>query len=191
MRCRALGAALILPAHSADKILFPESCPLTPDSCLLTSERGFTLIELIVFIVIISAALAGILLVMNQVTGHSSDPLILKQEIAVAESMLEEIELQDFIAASANSPVTTANRSTAYHIVSDYNGYSTTGVFAPDGTAVSGLTNYNVGVAETNTALGAIPAASAVLITVTVSNSQLAASDPLRKTVIDGYRTAY
>jgi MSHA pilin protein MshD len=183
-RCRVLGVVLKLSTRSADKKLSPVSRSLFP-------QRGFTLIELIVFIVIISVALAGILEVMNKVTTHSADPLILKQEIAVAESMLEEIQLQDFIAASAHVPVTSANRSTTYHIVPDYNGYSTTGVFAPDGTAVAGLGNYNVAVGVVNEALGAIPAASAVRITVTVSNSQLATNDPLRQTVIDGYRTAY
>ena len=157
----------------------------------MCTERGLTLIELIVFIVIVSAAVAGILQVMTKVTGHSSDPLIHKQEIAVAESMLEEVELQDFIAASANSPVTAANRATAYHIVSDYNGFATTGVYTPGNVAVPGLGNYNLGVAVTHAAMGAIPAASAVQITVTVTNSQLATNDPLRQTVIDGYRTAY
>ena len=67
----------------------------TKPSSLL--QRGISLIELIMFIVIISAALAGILLVMNQVTGHSADPLIRKQALAIAESMLEEIQLQDLI----------------------------------------------------------------------------------------------
>lgn len=48
------------------------------------------------FIVIVSIALAGILLVMN-VTGRSSaDPLIHKQSLAIAESLLEEVELMPF-----------------------------------------------------------------------------------------------
>ena len=60
-------------------------------------QRGISLIELIIFIVIVSVALTGILLVMDQVTRHSADPLIRKQAIAIAESLLEEIELQDYI----------------------------------------------------------------------------------------------
>jgi len=35
-------------------------------------QRGISLIELIIFIVIISVALTGILLVMNQTTAHSA-----------------------------------------------------------------------------------------------------------------------
>ena len=59
-------------------------------------QRGISLVELIMFIVIVSVALAGILLVMNTVTRSSADPLIHKQALAIAESLLEEIELMPF-----------------------------------------------------------------------------------------------
>lgn len=59
-------------------------------------QCGISLIELIMFIVIVSVALAGILLVMNTVTRGSADPLIHKQALAIAESMLEEVELMPF-----------------------------------------------------------------------------------------------
>ncbi|MFA7399281.1 MAG: prepilin-type N-terminal cleavage/methylation domain-containing protein, partial [Sideroxydans sp.] len=61
-----------------------------------SKQRGISLIELIIFIVIISVALTGILLVMNTVTRHSADPLIHKQALAIAESLLEEVELMPF-----------------------------------------------------------------------------------------------
>jgi len=59
-------------------------------------QRGISLIELIMFIVIVSVALAGILLVMDTVTKSSADPLIHKQSLAIAESLLEEVELMPF-----------------------------------------------------------------------------------------------
>jgi MSHA pilin protein MshD len=59
-------------------------------------QRGISLIELIIFIVIISVALTGILLVMNQTTAHSADPMVRKQALAIAESILEEVELMPF-----------------------------------------------------------------------------------------------
>lgn len=59
-------------------------------------QRGISLIELIMFIVIVSVALAGILLVMNVTTRSSADPLIRKQALAIAESLLEEVELMPF-----------------------------------------------------------------------------------------------
>ena len=64
--------------------------------CTHHNQRGISLIELIMFIVIVSVALAGILLVMNTVTKSSADPLIHKQALAIAESLLEEIELMPF-----------------------------------------------------------------------------------------------
>jgi MSHA pilin protein MshD len=59
-------------------------------------QRGISLIELITFIVIISVALVGILLVMNITIRSSADPLIHKQALAIAESLLEEVESMPF-----------------------------------------------------------------------------------------------
>jgi len=150
-------------------------------------QRGVSLVELIMFIVIVSMSLAGILGVMNQVMGHSADPVVHKQAIASAESLLEEIELQDFFSQSGvTAAVTQANRATAYHIVTDYNNFSTTGIFPVSGAAaVSGLGGYNAIVSITGTALGSIAAGSAVLVTVTVSTPQG------EQIPISGYRTAY
>ncbi len=59
-------------------------------------QRGVSLVELIMFIVITSVALTGILLVMNVVTKSSADPMLHKQALAIAESLLEEVELMPF-----------------------------------------------------------------------------------------------
>jgi len=59
-------------------------------------QGGVSLIELIMFIVIVSIALVGILSIMNVTTRSSADPLMRKQAMAIAESLLEEIELQAF-----------------------------------------------------------------------------------------------
>jgi MSHA pilin protein MshD len=66
------------------------------------SERGISLIELIMFIMIVSVALAGILLVMNVTTRGSADPLVHKQALAIAESLLEEVELMPFTYCDPN-----------------------------------------------------------------------------------------
>lgn len=60
------------------------------------TQRGVSLVELIIFIVIVSVALTGILLVMNTVTRGSADPLVRKQALAIAESLLEEVALMPF-----------------------------------------------------------------------------------------------
>ena len=149
-------------------------------------ERGASLIELIMFVVIIGIALAGILLVLNQTTAHSADTLMRKQALTVAESLLEEIESRPF--SGVASAVTQTNRPNS-HSIFDYNGFATSGVFPADGTltVIPGLGNYNVvaGVAVLPSAWGTIPAASAAQITVTVT-------DPAGITYdVTGYRTAY
>ncbi|HET6720167.1 MAG TPA: type II secretion system protein, partial [Rhodocyclaceae bacterium] len=71
-------------------------------------QRGMTLIELIVFIVVVSVGLAGVLSVFNVAVRNSADPLITKQALAVADALLEEILLKDFcdptpaVASTAN-----------------------------------------------------------------------------------------
>lgn len=57
-------------------------------------QAGLSLIELIVFIVIVSTALAGVLTVFNVTTQASADPMIRKQMLAIAEALLEEVQMQ-------------------------------------------------------------------------------------------------
>ncbi len=59
-------------------------------------QRGVTLVELIVCMVVISVALAGVLKTLEVVNRGSSDPMISKQALAIAESLLTEIEQQPF-----------------------------------------------------------------------------------------------
>ncbi len=67
-------------------------------------QAGISLIELIIFIVIVSIGIAGILSVMNVTISHSTDPMLRKQALAIAESLLEEIELQPFTYCDPNDP---------------------------------------------------------------------------------------
>lgn len=59
-------------------------------------QTGVTLIELIVFIVIISVALVGVLKTLEIANRGSVDPMLHKQALAIAESLLSEIEQQPF-----------------------------------------------------------------------------------------------
>src|SRR5688572_33081757 len=59
-------------------------------------ERGVTLVELIVFIVIVSTAVAGVLMTLDLSNRSSTDPMVLKQALAIAEALLEEVQLQPF-----------------------------------------------------------------------------------------------
>lgn len=63
---------------------------------LRISGAGFTLVELIMFIVIVGIGVTGILLVYSTTIRGSVDPLVNKQMLSIAEAMLEEVELQPF-----------------------------------------------------------------------------------------------
>ena len=108
---------------------------------VMSRQAGTTLIELIIAMLIITVSVIGILGVMNLTTGHSPDTMIHKQSIAIAESLMEEIELRDVSAVVATSAVSITNRLNVYHAVNDYNGFSTNGIYAADGTPVSGVSN--------------------------------------------------
>lgn len=62
----------------------------------LIRQRGVTMIELIVFIVIVGTALMVLISVMNLTTQRSADPVRRKQALMLAEALLEEIELAKF-----------------------------------------------------------------------------------------------
>jgi MSHA pilin protein MshD len=81
----------------------------------LSTERtqaGLTLIELMIFVVVLGVGLAGVLLAINQSTVRSADPMIRKQALAAAESLLEEVLQQPFTYCDprdANAPTATGS----------------------------------------------------------------------------------
>ena len=61
-----------------------------------TRARGVTIIELIIFMVIMGVAAAGIIGVINLSTNASADPLRRKQALMIAEALMEEVQLARF-----------------------------------------------------------------------------------------------
>lgn len=59
-------------------------------------QCGVTLIETIVFMVLVSVGVVGLVSVMNPLIQHSADPMVTKQMVAVAESLLNEVLHQPF-----------------------------------------------------------------------------------------------
>lgn len=76
-------------------------------------QRGVTLIELIMFIVIIGVALAGLLAVINFTTKGSADPVRQKQALMIAEGLLEEVSLAGFTYCDPTDPKTAEASSLA------------------------------------------------------------------------------
>lgn len=155
---------------------------------MCANRRGFTLIELIVLIVVLGTALAGVLLVFQNVVRSSADPQIYKQALSIAEAMLDEIllapyEVQPGSGARAN-----------FDDLSDYDGFTTApgGMTDLQGVAIPGLGAYNVSVAVAPAAPladsgGALPVAESRRVTVTVTVAGL----PDMTVQLDGYRLRY
>jgi MSHA pilin protein MshD len=175
--------------------------------CTDRRQRGVTLIELIVFIVIVSVGLAGILSVLNLTTRHSADPMIRKQMLAIAEGLMDEVAAQPVTWCDPDDPAaatamnvaacatpeaigaeggeTRGGAVTPFDNVNDYNGLAgiTTGI---TGTAMP--LGYSAAITVAQDALGpggaVVPAAASLRMTVTVSfgNENL---------IVEGYRTRY
>lgn len=109
------------------------------------SQRGFTMIEMIVAMVIIAVGLTGVLIVFQSSVRSSSDPLVNKQLLAVAEEMLEEIELRPYDATVGGTSSGCARAS--FLRISDYNGYASSGQICDiDGVPIALLNGYSVNV---------------------------------------------
>jgi MSHA pilin protein MshD len=173
-------------------------------------QRGLTIIELIVFIVIVGAALAGVLTILNVTAKGSSNPVIRKQGLAVAEAILEEVMSQPFTwcdsndanaatamayASCASLPETSFGPETVSGIlesrggtpsfdnVNDYNNLATT-----TNIAGAGVAPYTASVTVVPTTLNGIGDATtgsaALLITVSVT----AGGETIK---LEGYRARY
>ena len=145
-------------------------------------NQGFTLIELIVAMVVISVALAGVMSVINYTTLHSADPVLRHQAIAIAEAYMEEISLKNYADPDADGETDRA----LFDDVDDYNGLSDSGAVDQNGHAIAGLEKYSISVSVTPQNYG--PAGnegSGLKIAVTVI-------DPAGESLIlTGYRANY
>ena len=144
-----------------------------------TTQRGFTLIEMIISIIILSIALAGVLITYNITVRGSADALVSKQLVAIAEEMMEEVLLKPFVPPAGSAvagtaggacagPGTAADRS-AFDEVGDYNNYQTPDICDIDGNAVPGLNGYSVTVLVLADNTLGIGAANTLRVTVTAA----------------------
>ncbi|WP_296509996.1 prepilin-type N-terminal cleavage/methylation domain-containing protein [Rhodoferax sp.] len=139
-------------------------------------QTGFTLVELIVFIVVVGVGLAGILSVMDTSVKSSADPMIRKQAIAIAESVLEEVLQKAYVDPDDSPAVVEASRD-LWDDVDDYNGQTQAAFAFP-----SSLSAYTLAISVTADSATLGIAAKRVRITVTRGAEAI---------VLTGYRTNY
>lgn len=173
-------------------------------------QHGFSLLEAVIFTVVLGIGIAGMAVLYNQITQASVDPLIRKQALAIASSLMEEIQLrpftfcdpddaQVFTAASPAGCTTpeaigaeggeTRYADPRFDNVSDYNSFPPmVGILDVNGNPVAGLGGYNASVTVANAGgdfPAAIPADAALLVTVTVTGPANVS------VVLQGYRLRY
>jgi len=181
----------------------------------MTSERGLSLIELLVFIVVVGIAVTGVLSVFSLNARTSADPVVQKQALAIADSLLEEVLAKPYTycdpddanvetAQNAlvgplgcattpegmgpeNASETRYSNLTPYDNVNDYNNFQMlNGIVDPSGNAVPDLNGYTASVqVQPAGAFNGIPAGETLLVTVTVTGPGN------HGITLSGYRTRY
>jgi MSHA pilin protein MshD len=130
------------------------------------TQRGVTLVELVIAIVIMAFAAVALLGTMAFISKNSGETLATHQASAIAHSYLDEALSKAFVDPDG---VPEANRA-QFDNVADFNGLPDTIVRAPDGTAIAALNQYRVTVNVAGGALGGLPAADVLRVDVQVTH---------------------
>jgi MSHA pilin protein MshD len=176
---------------------------------------GVTLVELVVFIVIVGVAMAGLFAAFNTITAASADPQVRKQVLAIAESLMDEVALMPFTHCDPDDPLaptaaigactgaasnedtamgpetgeTRYSAATPFDNVSDYHGFAmASGIQDITNTTIAGLSAYFVDpivITQAGTALGFATNADALRISITVRGPGGVT------TTLESYRTRY
>ncbi len=173
-----------------------------------TDARGFSLIELLVFIAVVGVAVTGVLAVYGQTARASADPVVQKQALAVAESLLEEVLAQPFTYCDPDDPA--ADTATApgdcavpeaagpeageargaaltpFDNVNDYAGLTLTTLTDLTGVVVPGLAGYSASIdVQSVGTFNGLPAGETLRVSVSV------VGPGNHRVVLDGYRTRH
>lgn len=124
--------------------------------------RGLSLVELVVCIALIGAVAALLVSTYAQLSNRSADPLVQRQALAVAESLLQEIMAQgtggtdQSGVANASGPEPGESRSGSgvlFDHVDDYDGLTLNPITTAESVALPGLEAYTASVAVRTLAL--------------------------------------
>ncbi len=154
-------------------------------------QSGLSLIELIMFIIIVSVGIAGILSVMNVTVKSSADPMLRKQAVAMAEAILDEVLAKDFANPAGGyveTDFTACSGRMQYDDVDDYacfDGAPATAVVSGTSTlgasSIPALAGYSATVAVTAVTVSGV-AMKKITVTVTGGTETIA---------LFGYRANY
>lgn len=142
---------------------------------------GFSLVELILFIVVVSVGIAGILKVMDVSVRSSADPMVRKQAMALADSVLEEALIKAYCDPDGASGETTRE---TMDDVRDFDGINETIPAGPRFTGMpASLNGYTIKVD--------VPAPFVLLGTVEAKQVTVTVTRGPESITLVGYRTRY
>jgi MSHA pilin protein MshD len=127
-----------------------------------SKQRGFTLVEMILAIVVLGVGLAGVMLAFSTTTRGSGDVLVQRQLLAIAQGLLDEALSRPYAPVAGGGSV--GCERSAFNDVADYNGYSRTGICTIDGAPIASLSSYGVSVRVAPDNLGGVSAALRVTV---------------------------
>lgn len=183
-----------------------------------TRQSGITLIEQIMFIIIVSVGVIGLVSVMNPAIRASADPVQSKQFVAIAESLLNEVLHQPFTwcdpddanaatatsyAACATAPQNGLGPTPAgetrnggigavFDNVRDYHNFKMDNIADPSASSVVSGYRAEVAVAEAGAVFG-LASDAALAVTLTVCRTTAPSSDCAGREnfSLTGYRFRY
>lgn len=160
------------------------------------SQGGFTLVELVVYIVVCSLAMTGVLALYQNAAAKSANALAAQRSLEAARALMEEIEALPLsecerpealgACAGADSLEPRAGRErgserSPFATAADYNGYWASPPRDLSGAPFPGLEGYRIEARLTPMAVGLAPASDAARIDVIVTG-------PSGRQTLTGYR---
>lgn len=170
---------------------------------MVRRQKGFTLVELVVFLVVSSIALVGVLILYQQATARAADGIVSRQALEAAYELLEEIQAMPFTFCQPSDPAAATAASSAgcaspqgltpapglargsltapFANVGDYGGYSRVGIVDINGNPAPNLSTRSIAVALSQPTVAGVPAGGAIRIDITVTG-------PYGAQTVTGYR---
>jgi MSHA pilin protein MshD len=154
-------------------------------------QRGFTLVELVIVIVLVGAMMAGMTALFVNNVGHSHRPFLAQRTLAVANAVMDEILRKQWNEATpiGGGCVNTGSGScptgpaavaigndgegrASFDDIDDYNGLNQSPPQDSSATAMPGYAGFSVSVtvSQPAAAWNGVPAADVRLITVSVTS---------------------
>jgi MSHA pilin protein MshD len=142
------------------------ACPERRSTTARRRQAGVTLVELIVALTLAGVILTSIWNAWTLMGRSSADPLVARQSLSIAQSLLREIELQPLPGTGIAG--STPGR-TGFASIADYDGLTLNGITDAEGAAVPGLEGYGATVSVSALELAGVPSSDGWWVAVTVT----------------------